>query len=110
MHVVPSKDGTGLAPASSPPQLLPALKAGGNRTVTAELGPVPAGFTTEQAKALGITEQVSSFTTHFVTPSGTNIRVVAAKVDGALIKPGETFSLNGYTGPRGPGRATSRPR
>jgi vancomycin resistance protein YoaR len=102
VHVVPSKDGTGIAPAKLAEALLPALKAGRNRTVTAELGPVPAAFTTEQAKALGITEKVSSFTTHFVSPaSGTNIRVVAAKVDGALVKPGETFSLNGYTGPRG---------
>ena len=77
-------------------------QAGAPRTVTAELGPVPAAFTTEQAKALGITEKVSSFTTHFASAaSGTNIRVVAAKVDGALVKPGETFSLNGFTGPRG---------
>ena len=72
------------------------------RTVTAQLGPVPAAFTTEQAQALGIKEQISSFTTHFApTPSGTNIRVVAAKVDGAVVKPGETFSLNDFTGPRG---------
>jgi vancomycin resistance protein YoaR len=102
VRVVPSKDGTGIAPAKLAEALLPALKAGGNRTVTAVLGPVPASFTTTQAQALGITEKVSSFTTHFVSPaSGTNIRVVAAKVDGALVKPGETFSLNGYTGPRG---------
>jgi vancomycin resistance protein YoaR len=30
-----------------------------------------------------------------------NIRVVAEEVHGAIVKPGETFSLNGYTGPRG---------
>jgi vancomycin resistance protein YoaR len=102
VRVVPSKDGTGIAPAKLAAELLPALKAGGNRTVTAELGPVPATFTTAQATALGITEKISSFTTHFVSPaSGTNIRVVAAKVDRAVVKPGETFSLNGYTGPRG---------
>jgi vancomycin resistance protein YoaR len=54
------------------------------------------------AQKLGIKEQISSFTTHFApTPSGTNIRVVAAKVDGAVVKPGETFSLNTFTGPRG---------
>jgi vancomycin resistance protein YoaR len=102
VRVVPSTDGTGLAPATLAHALLPALKAGAERTVTAVLGPVHAAFTTEQATALGITEKVSSFTTHFAnTASGTNIRVVAAKVDGALVKPGATFSLNGYTGPRG---------
>ena len=102
VHVVPSKDGTGITPAHLAEQLMPVLTGSGPRTVTAELGAVPAAFTTEQAKALGITEKVSSFTTHFASvASGTNIRVVAAKVDGALVKPGETFSLNGYTGPRG---------
>jgi vancomycin resistance protein YoaR len=51
---------------------------------------------------LGITEEVSSFSTNFTnSASGTNIRVVAAEVDGALVRPGETFSLNDYTGPRG---------
>jgi vancomycin resistance protein YoaR len=72
------------------------------RTVTAQLGPVPAGFTTEQAQSLGIVEKVSSFTTNFtMTPSATNIRVIAEKVDGALVMPGATFSLNDFTGPRG---------
>ena len=72
------------------------------RSVTAELGPVPADFTTEEAQALGIREEISSFTTNFTsTASGTNIRVVAEEVDGALVMPGETFSLNTFTGPRG---------
>ena len=70
--------------------------------MTAELGPVPADFTTEAAEALGIREEISSFTTNFTsTASGTNIRVVAEEVDGALVMPGETFSLNTFTGPRG---------
>ena len=30
-----------------------------------------------------------------------NIRTVARKVNGAVVLPGETFSLNGFTGPRG---------
>ena len=33
--------------------------------------------------------------------------MVAAEVDGALVMPGETFSLNTFTGPRGAARATS---
>jgi vancomycin resistance protein YoaR len=63
---------------------------------------VHAAFTTEMAQSLGVKEQIGSFTTHFAaTPSATNIRVVAAKVDGAVVEPGATFSLNDYTGPRG---------
>jgi vancomycin resistance protein YoaR len=100
--VVPSVDGQGIDPTELAGQLLPVLDDPAPRSVTAALGPVPAGFTTEQAQALGITEKVSSFTTRFtMSPSATNIRVVAEKVDGALVKPGETFSLNDFTGPRG---------
>jgi vancomycin resistance protein YoaR len=100
--VVPSVDGQGINPADLAGQLLPVLDDPAPRTVTATLGPVPAAFTTEQAQALGIIEEVSSFSTNFTnSASGTNIRVVAAEVDGALVRPGETFSLNDYTGPRG---------
>src|SRR3954453_8712758 len=102
VSVAPSVDGTGIDPAHLAEQLLPVLTAPAPRSVTADLGPVRADFTTEEAEALGIKEQISSFTTNFTsTASGTNIRVVAAEVDGALVKPGETFSLNTYTGPRG---------
>jgi vancomycin resistance protein YoaR len=102
ISVVPSVDGQGINPTDLAGQLLPVLDDPAPRSVTATLGPVPAAFTTEQAQALGISEEVSSFTTRFTnTASGTNIRVVAEEVDGALVRPGETFSLNGYTGPRG---------
>ena len=101
-RVVPSVDGTGVDPAKLAEQLLPVLASPAPRSVTAQLGPVPADFTTEEAEALGIKEQISTFTTRFTSPaSGTNIRVVAAEVDGALVMPGETFSLNTFTGPRG---------
>ncbi|OMQ14074.1 vanomycin resistance protein VanB, partial [Modestobacter sp. VKM Ac-2676] len=100
--VVPSVDGEGINPTDLAQQLMPVLTQPAPREVTAVLGPVPAAFTTVQAEALGIKEQVSSFATNFTNAaSGTNIRVVAAEVDGALVRPGETFSLNGYTGPRG---------
>ncbi|MDP5182590.1 VanW family protein [Blastococcus sp. BMG 814] len=102
VSVVPSVDGTGIAPTRLAEQLLPVLTEEAPRTVTAELGPVPAEFTTQEAEALGIREEISSFTTNIGNPaSGTNIRVVAEEVDGAIIMPGETFSLNGFTGPRG---------
>ncbi|WP_138733380.1 VanW family protein [Modestobacter excelsi] len=102
ISVVPSVDGQGIDPSELAEQLLPVLDDPAPRQVTATLGPVPADFTTEHAQALGITEQVSSFTTNFtMSPSATNIRVIAEKVDGALVRPGETFSLNDFTGPRG---------
>jgi vancomycin resistance protein YoaR len=102
VRVVPSVDGTGIDPAHLVEQLLPVLDDPAPRSVTAEPGPVPAELTTQEAEALGIREEISSFTTTISNPrSGENIRVVAAEVDGALVLPGETFSLNTFTGPRG---------
>ncbi|MCF8588758.1 VanW family protein [Gordonia liuliyuniae] len=57
---------------------------------------------TAAARRLGVDEVVSEFTTGgFSGPSGENIRLVAEQVNGAVVLPGKTFSLNGYTGPRG---------
>ncbi|MGY1781720.1 VanW family protein [Geodermatophilus sp. SYSU D01036] len=102
VQVVPSVDGTGVDPQALSGQLLEVLDDPAPRTVTAQLGPVPAELTTEEAQALGIVEEVSSFTTTTTNnASATNIRTVAEEVDGALVLPGETFSLNTHTGPRG---------
>jgi vancomycin resistance protein YoaR len=102
VQVVPSVDGTGIDPAALATQLVDVLPEPAPRTITAELGPVPAELTTEEAQGLGIREEISSFTTTTASAaSGTNIRVVAEEVDGALVMPGETFSLNTFTGPRG---------
>lgn len=57
---------------------------------------------TAKAQRLGVREVISDFTTGgFSSASGENIRLVAQEVDGALVLPGQTFSLNSYTGPRG---------
>ena len=64
--------------------------------------PVPATFTTEMARNATFDEVVGTFTTGgYSGASGTNIALVAQTVNGAVVNPGETFSLNGYTGPRG---------
>ena len=58
--------------------------------------------TTTDARELRITERVSSFTTNHDCCQGrvTNIHRFADLMDGVLIEPGETFSLNGHVGPR----------
>jgi vancomycin resistance protein YoaR len=101
VSIVPSVEGAGVDPAALAGQLLQVLPQPAPRTVTAELGPVAPEFSTADAEALGIREEISSFTTNFTSAaSGTNIRVAAAELDGALVRPGETFSLNDFTGPR----------
>ena len=72
------------------------------RTWEAQYKEVPATFTTEQAKNATFDDIVGEFTTGgYSSASGTNISIVADTVNGAVVSPGETFSLNGYTGPRG---------
>ncbi len=58
--------------------------------------------TTAQAEALGITGLVSTFTTYHACcqPRVDNIHAVAEKIDGEVVPPGETFSLNDFLGPR----------
>lgn len=62
----------------------------------------PATFTTEMAESAKFDEVVGEFTTGgYSEASGINIARVAQMVDGTIVAPGDTFSLNGFTGPRG---------
>ncbi|HET9254363.1 MAG TPA: VanW family protein [Pseudonocardiaceae bacterium] len=100
--VLPSVEGRGIDWAASLLPLLGVLRnSGTERTLAASYVTLPPTLTTEQANALGITTQVATFTTSgFAADSGQNIRRVAEQVNGAIVKPGDTFSLNSYTGPR----------
>jgi vancomycin resistance protein YoaR len=59
-------------------------------------------LTTEQARGLGITQQVSAFTTNHACCQTrvTNIHRIADLVNGTVIRPGQTFSLNRLIGDR----------
>ncbi|QUH05603.1 VanW family protein [Saccharopolyspora erythraea] len=100
--VKPSTDGIGIDWNKSFERLPEILRQPGNRSVQALYVHQPARFTTDQANQLGVREVVGEFSTSGFEPaSGVNIRRTAEQVNGALVKPGETFSLNGHTGPRG---------
>ncbi|WP_246446736.1 VanW family protein [Saccharothrix violaceirubra] len=100
-----SVDGRGVDWDKSLATFIDVLKSADKREVKAEYKHTPAKVTTEQANKMGIKEVIGEFSTGgFAGDSGTNIRVVAEKVNGAIVKPGETFSLNAYTGPRGVGQ------
>ena len=59
-------------------------------------------FTTEQAEALGIEELVSEFTTYYecCQPRVTNIKRAAELLDGTIVRPRTSFSLNEALGKR----------
>jgi len=100
--VEPSVDGTEIDWDATLDGVDNRLVGPGQRTWDATYKAVPADFTTEKAQHATFDEVVGTFTTGgFSSASGTNIRLVATTVNGAIVNPGETFSLNGYTGPRG---------
>ncbi len=84
--------------------LLAVLPEAGPRKVTAEMVQRDADTTDADMARLGIKEKVSTFTTYFTggrsSPRSQNIITLAKDVDGAIVKPGQTFSLNGHTGER----------
>jgi vancomycin resistance protein YoaR len=59
-------------------------------------------FTTAEANALGVKERVSTFTTNFPFAEYRNVNLARAAelIDGTLLLPGETFSLNRIVGER----------
>ena len=62
----------------------------------------PATFTTTDAENATFTEVMGEFTTSGYSPtSGENIAVIAADLNGVIVSPGNTFSVNQFTGPRG---------
>lgn len=99
--VQPSVDGKTINWEPSLAPLPDLLKQPTGRELKAQYTTKPAKVTTEAANAVGIKEVIGEFTTGgFAVDSGKNIQTVARKVNGAIVKPGETFSLNGFTGPR----------
>ncbi len=63
---------------------------------------VAPALTTEEARALGIRQQVSEFTTYYPCCAArvTNIQRAAQILDGTVVRPGGTFSLNEALGKR----------
>jgi len=61
-------------------------------------------ITTEELEALGINHLVSSFTTYHPCCADrvTNIQTMADRMDGAIIRSGQEFSINDYVGQRTP--------
>ena len=100
--LVPSVEG-GVADLSNLGSLIAAvLTKPAPRTVTVPAKGVDPAFTTADAEKLGINEMVSTFTTHHPCCASrvTNIHTIAKIVNGAMVMPGATFSLNKFVGPR----------
>lgn len=100
--VVDARPGVRYRPADVVRAFLTAIvRPEGDREVAVPGVADPAGFTTRDARRLGVTEQVSTFSTQ-VDPATTG---TATLLDGTVLEPGKTFSLRSLVGADEPGDA-----
>jgi vancomycin resistance protein YoaR len=101
--VIAAVNGTTLSAANLAAAVEPVLtKTGKERTGDVELTGAKASFSTEDAEKLGITKVTGQFTTQFpyATYRNVNIGRAAELINNTVLKPGDTFSLNGIVGER----------
>ncbi len=93
--------GTRCCAPDSVQRVVDTVAAGGDR-VELTLTTAPPEHDAAWAQSMRIIEPVASFTTPHACcePRVENIHRIADLVRGAVIEPGETFSLNGHVGPR----------
>ena len=114
IQIAPSANGERCCAEDSVERVQAALDAG-EGAVTIDMVVAEPDLTTEEAQKLGIKEpvgtttewngqpQVKSFTTYYSAGGGgrvTNIHRIADLVNGTIVMPGETFSVNGTVGQR----------
>jgi vancomycin resistance protein YoaR len=101
--VIPAKPGVEFEPDDVVAVFTGLLAAPeGKRTGEVEATVREADFTTKEARALGIKEKVSEFTTYYPYAEYRNVNIgrAAELIDGTILEPGETFSLNETVGER----------
>ena len=101
--VVPSVAGASVPPQGLADAVLAVLpNPEGNRVAAVSLEEQQPELTTEEANALGVKEVVSTFTTKypFAAYRLQNIHRAADLIDGTVVLPGETFSMNEIVGER----------
>jgi vancomycin resistance protein YoaR len=101
--VVPARTGRGIDDQSLRAGVVAALESS-DRTATLELEQVEPELTTAKARDLGVTERISTFTQWFPYAAYrvTNIGIASSKINGTVLEPGETFSMNETVGERTP--------
>ncbi|MBI2243478.1 MAG: VanW family protein [Nocardioides sp.] len=100
--VIPAKPGVSYEPSDVSDAFLELVAREGDREMAVESTVAEPDFTTKDARALKIREQVSTFTTYYPYAEYRNINIgrAAELIDGTVLKPGDEFSLNGIVGER----------
>jgi vancomycin resistance protein YoaR len=101
VDIIPSTDGVRLDPVLVTAALEGLLRDGASEGEV-DLQIVPPDLSTEDAEALNVTHLIGTFTTHHPAgqPRVRNIQRMADIVSGSLLRPGESFSVNGHVGRR----------
>ncbi len=102
--VVKSRKGRGVAPddlGTAVQAVLPETTAAA-RVAPVELSAAAPDLTTKEARALNITEKLSSFFQDFAPANYryVNVGEAARRINGTVLKPGELFSMNDTVGER----------
>ncbi|ABL80676.1 MULTISPECIES: VanW family protein [unclassified Nocardioides] len=100
--VIPAKPGVTYKPSDVSDAFLELVAREGDREMKVPSTVAEPDFTTKDARALKIREQVSTFTTYYPYAEYRNINIgrAAELIDGTVLKPGDEFSLNGIVGER----------
>ena len=103
VNVTESKSGMVLDMPVLMDELDDAATGGGLRTIFVALTPAFPKLSTADVENMGLSALGSQFVTYFDprnTSRANNIALAAKLVDGSVVEPGETFSLNAAMGPR----------
>ena len=102
-YVIKAKNGTTLDVKGAQGAIYDAGTGPGRRLAVLGLATLAPELTTKDAKALGIREPISTFTTDMGLSSSNriwNVHLLGNYLDGTIVKAGGTFSYNEVVGPR----------
>lgn len=102
-YLIKAKNGTTLDVRAAQTAVYDAATQPGLRLAKVELATLQPDLTTREARALGIHERVSTFTTDMGESSPNriwNVHLLGRYLDGTIVNAGQTFSYNEVVGPR----------
>jgi vancomycin resistance protein YoaR len=101
VEVEPGRTGLSFDPELAAEQLTELVREG-DREAEFRLEEVEPELSTERAEELAPTHLIGTFTTYYTAGQArnTNIQRLADVIDGAVVLPGEQFSINEISGPR----------
>jgi len=103
VRLTPSQVGTGPDIATLSTDLTRICLGAGVRRAALRLTVTQPRLTTDAARAMGIADRISTYTTSYSTANAArtnNVHLLAAALNGKLVAPGAVFSFNGAAGQR----------